>query len=114
HCRSRFWRTKNGSPKCPTGSTARPAGLEGEFAVTLAASGLDNLGFLAVRVLAVVGGAVVGALATSFVLWSAGKYWFKRPVPWRRPGASASPYLAGRSSAAGRSTASRAARRLPS
>jgi len=50
--------------------------------VIVAASGLENLGFLSVRVLAVVGGAVVGALLTTFVVWLAGKYWFKKPVPW--------------------------------
>jgi hypothetical protein len=48
----------------------------------LAANGLENLGFLGIRVLAVVGGAVVGALLTSFVVWLAGKYWFKRQAPW--------------------------------
>src|SRR5437764_11498667 len=48
----------------------------------MAASGLENLGFLSVRVLAVVGGAVVGALLTTFVVWLAGKYWLKRPVAW--------------------------------
>ncbi|HTK77116.1 MAG TPA: hypothetical protein VL371_17755 [Gemmataceae bacterium] len=48
----------------------------------LAANGLENLGFLSIRVLAVVGGAVVGALLTSFLVWLAGKYWFKRQAPW--------------------------------
>ena len=48
----------------------------------LAANGLENLGYLGIRVLAVVGGAVVGALLTSLVVWLAGKYWFKRQAPW--------------------------------
>jgi hypothetical protein len=50
--------------------------------VTLAAGALENLSFLTVRVLAVVGGAVVGALVTSIVVWLAGKYWLRRPLPW--------------------------------
>jgi hypothetical protein len=50
--------------------------------VILAANGLENLGYLGIRVLAVVGGAVVGALLTQFVVWLAGKYWFKRQAPW--------------------------------
>lgn len=48
----------------------------------LAANGLENLGYLGIRVLAVVGGAVVGALLTSLLVWLAGKYWFKRQAPW--------------------------------
>lgn len=48
----------------------------------LAENALENLGFLGIRVLAVVGGAVVGALLTSFVVWLAGKYWLKREAPW--------------------------------
>lgn len=48
----------------------------------LAANGLENLGFLGIRVLAVVGGAVIGMFVTTFIVWLAGKYWFKRPVPW--------------------------------
>jgi hypothetical protein len=50
--------------------------------VILAANGLENLEFLGIRLLAVVGGAVVGALVTSFVVWLGGKYWFKRQAPW--------------------------------
>lgn len=48
----------------------------------LAANALDNLSFLTMAVLAVVGGAVVGALLTMLSVWFVSKYFFKRQLPW--------------------------------
>jgi hypothetical protein len=47
----------------------------------LAVNPLENLGNLGVAVLAVVGGAVVGAVVTSVAVWLVSRYYFKKTLP---------------------------------